>query len=106
MAARERKGWVLKARWRSSGATGAFALVEHLHVAAERERADDELGVLPGMLALRLPAIERLAEADREAQHLDAASDGDPVVTVFVDGDQQAERNDEGNDCEHRISGR
>ena len=47
MAARCHSGLRLKARWRSAGATGAFALVEHAHVAAERQRADDELGVRP-----------------------------------------------------------
>ena len=49
----------------------------------------------------RLAAPEDAAEADREAQHLDAASHGDAVVAVLVDDDQHAERQEEGEDGDH-----
>jgi hypothetical protein len=66
------------------GVDGRLALVQHLHVAAERERADHELGVLVRARLARLPAPKGLAEADGEAQHLDAAGDGHAVVAVLV----------------------
>ena len=69
MAARCHSGLRLKARSSSVGVDRAFALVEHLHVAAERQRADDELGAVGRGLA----APQHAAEADRETQHLDAA---------------------------------
>src|SRR5690348_6709739 len=83
------------------GRDGAFTLVQHLHVAAQRERTDHEFGFLPRLLTLGLPAIEGLSEADRKAKHLHAARDSHAVVTVFVDGDQKTERDDEGDKCEH-----
>ena len=97
IAARCQSGLRLKARSSSAGATVAFALVEHAHVAAEGQRADDELGAV----GPRLAAPEDAAEADREAQHLDAAGDGDPVVAVLVDDDEDAERQEESEDGDH-----
>ena len=87
----------MKARSRSARGDIAFALVEHAHVAAEGQRADDELGAV----GPRLATPEDAAEADREAQHLDAAGDGDPVVAVLVDDDEDAERQEEGEDGDH-----
>jgi hypothetical protein len=91
IAARCQSGLRLKAPPRSAGGDVALALVEHAHVAAEGQRADDELGAV----GLRLAAPEDAAEADREAQHLDAAGDGDAVVAVLVDDDEDAERQEE-----------
>ncbi len=102
MAARERSGWVLKAQMALFRRDRRFALVEHADVAAQREGTDDELGVLARMLALGLPAEQRVAEADRKAQHLDAAGHRHAVVAVFVHGDQHAQCDDEGKDGEHR----
>jgi hypothetical protein len=44
---------------------------------------------------------ERLAEADAEAQHLEAELLRDPVVPEFVDGDQYPDRNQKGGDENH-----
>ena len=84
-----------------------FALVQHLHVATQRKRADDEFGVLPVLLVFRLPAVQRVAEADGKAQHLHAAGHRHAVVAVFVHGDQQGKGDDEGNDGQHvgRVPG-
>src|SRR5690606_28388260 len=73
------------------GGHRALALVEHLDVATERKSPDHELGLLPRMLTPGLPAQEGLAEADREALHLDAAGHRDAVMAVFVDRDEDAE---------------
>src|SRR4029079_16162662 len=64
---------------------------------AEGQRADDEFGAGRA----RLAATEIAAEADRETQHLDAAGDGDPVVPVLVDDDEDAERQEEGENGDH-----
>ena len=97
IAARCQSGLRLKAPAEIGGGDVAFALVEHAHVAAEGQRADDELGAV----GPRLATPEDAAEADREAQHLDAAGDGDPVVAVLVDDDEDAERQEEGEDGDH-----
>src|SRR5690606_822295 len=68
----------------------AFALVQHLHVAAQRQGGHHVLGAV---LAQALP--ERLAEADRKAQHLHPAAARHPVVAEFVEGDQDAEADDQ-----------
>jgi hypothetical protein len=75
-----------------------LALVEHAHVAAERQRSDHELGLAA------LPAPQRAAEADRETQHLHAACHRDAVVAVLVHHDQQTERDDEGEHRDHAIA--
>ena len=75
------------------GSNGALALVEHLHVSAERQRADRELGA-----ALRPPTPEHAPEADREPQHLHAAGHRHAIVAVFVDDDEHSERQREGED--------
>src|SRR5690606_27351083 len=66
-----------------------FALVEHAHVTAQRQRRNDILG---SVAALARP--QRLAESDREAQHAHAAAAGDPVMAGFVEGHQQPEADD------------
>ncbi len=63
----------------------AFPLVQHLHVAAERKRGDDPLG----LVGSQAPAPKRRAESHREAQHLDAAQPRDGVVTELVDHDER-----------------
>ena len=83
----------MKARGSSSRRDVAFALVEHLDVAAERDRGDHPLGAVG---AERAGSTERAAEADREAQDLHAAQARDEVVAELVDDDQEAERDDEG----------
>ena len=57
----------LNARGRSAGGDGAFPLVEHLHVAAERNRGKRPLGAVGPEAARPHDA----AEAHRKAQHLD-----------------------------------
>ena len=64
----------------------ALALVEHLHVTAQRNRRHGELGAMP------VPAHpQRLAETDRKAQHLHPAQAGDDEMAELMEGDQQAE---------------
>jgi hypothetical protein len=67
----------------------AFALVEHAHVAAERDRGDRVFGAVA---AAAHP--QRLAEAHGEAQHAHAAAARDPVVAEFVESHQHAEADD------------
>ena len=77
-----------------AASTVAFALVEHLHVAAERKRRDRPFGRRGPSRA----TSSGRAEADREAQHLHAAEPRDAVVAELVDDDQQPERDEEGDD--------
>ena len=84
-------GWRLKARGRSRSATLPSRLVEQLHVAAERYGRDHELD---RVLAEHAP-IQRLAEADGEAQHADAELARDPEMAELVHRDQHADRHDE-----------
>ncbi|MNQ41616.1 hypothetical protein D3C85_552980 [compost metagenome] len=66
----------------------AFALIEHLDVAAQGNRGDDELGALAIM-----PAQQRRAEAHGETQHLDPTAARHPEVTEFVKGHQHPQGN-------------
>ena len=75
---------------RALGRDLAFALVEHLDVAAERNRRDHEIGAVA--VAAR---PQRLAESDREPQHLDAAAARDDEMAELVEGDQHAQRDDQ-----------
>jgi hypothetical protein len=68
-----------------------FALVEHAHIATQRQRANDELRV--GTLAL--PAQDGPAKAHGKAQHLHAAGHGDAVMPPLVHGNQHAQRDHE-----------
>ncbi|MNY33744.1 hypothetical protein D3C86_1680360 [compost metagenome] len=65
----------------------AFALVEHLHVAAQRDGGDHEFGAL-----LVVPAQQWHAEAHGKAQHFDPTATRDPEMAEFVKGDQHAQR--------------
>ena len=74
------------------GVHGRLALVEHLDVAAERNRGERPFG----RVAPDLAGVERAPEADRKAQHLDVAQARREVVAVLVHHDQHAERDHEG----------
>ncbi|MNF68984.1 hypothetical protein D3C84_508560 [compost metagenome] len=65
-----------------------LALVEHLHVAAERNGGHDELGALAV-----IPAEQRRAEAHGETQDLDPAAPRDPEMAELVEGHQHPEGN-------------
>jgi hypothetical protein len=69
-----------------------LALVEHAHVAAERKSTEDELG----RAALGLPAQQGFTKTYGKAQHLDTAGHGHAVVTIFMHGNEQAQRDKEG----------
>ena len=80
-----------------------FAFVEHRDVAAERNQRQHPLGPV----ASADPLDERPPEADREAQHLDAAGARDPVVTELVEDDQRPESEKEcgdGPEDVHRVA--
>ena len=64
----------------------ALALVEHLHVAAQRDGGDGELGAVAVMAR-----PQRFAEAHGKTQHVHPASARHPVVAEFVEGDQHAQ---------------
>ncbi len=61
----------------------AFALIQQPHVAAQGNRGQAVLGVI-GVLAYARQ--QRFAEADTEAQHLEAEFLGDPIMPKFVYG--------------------
>src|SRR2546422_8579915 len=69
----------------------------HLHVAAERDRGDDILGLAD------LAAGQLRPEADGELQDLDSAAPGDPEVAEFVEGDEGAEGDREGERVESVV---
>ena len=83
------------------GCDRRFALIQHAHVPTQREGTQHKLGGR----TFRLPAQQRLSKTHREPQHLDPASDGHPVMAVFMHGDQQTKRDDEGNDREKHVGG-
>ena len=74
------------------GDDGPFVLVEHLDVAAERDRRQPILNVIGRTAA---PRQQRPAEADREAQHFEAEPPRHDEVAELVRGDQHADRDDE-----------
>ena len=76
----------------------ALALVEQLHIPAERNRGQAVLRAIPIVSDSRQ---QRFAEADTEAQHLEAKFLRDPVVPEFVHSDQYPDRNQEGGDEFH-----
>ncbi len=65
-----------------------FALVEHLDVAAKRNRGNHELGA-----TTVVPTQQRHAETDGKAQYLDAATTRHPKVAEFVEGNQHTQSN-------------
>src|SRR5690606_13320279 len=70
---------------------GRFTLVEHLDVATQGHAGNDVFGALAV-----IPAVQRRAKSDGETQYLDAAATGDPEMPVLVNGDQQPQRHDGG----------
>src|SRR5580698_6732608 len=79
----------------------AFALVEQLDVAAERDGSDAVLGAIRIFADSRQ---QRLAESDTEAQYLEAEFFRDPIVAELVHGNQDADRNQEsGNNQKHHA---
>jgi hypothetical protein len=50
------------------------------------------------------PGDQGLAEADGEAQHLDAAPAGDAVVPEFMDEHEQGQREQEGQQRRHWVN--
>src|SRR5579883_2492025 len=65
----------------------SLTLVQKLHVATERDRGKGDLRAIRG--GADPPGFQRLTEADRESQDLEAEAAGDPEVTELVDGDQE-----------------
>src|SRR3546814_3364551 len=74
---------------RLGGGHVALALVEHAHVAAQRQGRDHVLGAVAAT-----PHPQRLAEAHRETQHAHAATACHPVMAELVESDQQPEAAD------------
>ncbi len=79
----------------------ALALVQQLDVAAQGDRGQAILGAI-GVLADARQ--QRFAEADAEAQHLEAEFLGDPVMPELMDGNQDADRNQEGGEEQPKSS--
>src|SRR6202022_3586671 len=73
----------------------ALSLIEQLDVAAQRYRSHAVLGAVG---VATHPHQQRLAEADSEAQNLEAEFLGHPVMAEFVDGDQYADCHQKGGD--------
>src|SRR5208337_2479712 len=81
----------------------AFALVEELDVAAQRNGRDAVLG------PVRIPPSaheQGFAESDAEAQHLEAELLGDPVMPELVNGDQYPDRNQKGGEKNQHLHAR
>mmetsp|Transcript_13957 Transcript_13957/g.38064 ORF Transcript_13957/g.38064 Transcript_13957/m.38064 type:complete len:522 (-) Transcript_13957:360-1925(-) len=68
----------------------AVALVQHPHIATERQRAEREFGAI----APDAPP-QHMAKANRKPQHLDAAGPRHPVVAPLVHRDQHGNREQE-----------
>jgi hypothetical protein len=68
-----------------------LALVEELHVAAERNGRDDVFDAVR-----RRAAPQRPTESDGELEDLDAEAPRHPEMAELVDGDQDRDRHDEG----------
>ena len=85
-------GALVECRWLLRGRDGPLALVEHLHVAAERDRRQPVLGVVRRRAA---PRQQRPTEADREAQHLEAEQARHEEMAELVNGDEHADRHEE-----------
>ncbi len=79
-----------------AGGYGAFALVEHLDVTAQRQRADRPLG----LVASEPTAEQGFAETHRKAQHLDSGQACRQVMAEFMDHHQHADRDQE---PQHRV---
>ncbi|MNG02573.1 hypothetical protein D3C84_856050 [compost metagenome] len=70
----------------------AFALVEHFHVATQRDGGDHEFSAFAVV-----PAQQRHAEAHGETQHFDPTATRDPEMAELVEGNQHAQ-SDQGAD--------
>ncbi len=64
-----------------------FPLIQHFHVATERDRRNRKLGALPVV-----PRKQRLPETNRKPQNLDTAAASHPKVTSFMERHQNAQR--------------
>ena len=84
--------WRLNARAQVRGSDVALALVDHLDVAAERNRRQRPLGAV-GAEATR---PDDAAESDRKTQHLDPDEPRHDVVAELVKDHEHAERHGEG----------
>jgi hypothetical protein len=78
---------------------GAFALVGHLDVAAERNRGEGPFGAVRPEPA----RPDDASETDGKAQHLDAAPACDDVVAEFVEDDQHAQHDEERGNLGHGV---
>ena len=72
--------------------------IEHAHVAAQRNGRQAPFG----LILANFPGQQRLAEADGEAQDLDATPAGHQVVTQLVHEHQHAQGKEKGNQGGHR----
>jgi hypothetical protein len=77
----------------------ALALVGHLHVTAQRNRGDRELGAIATVAA----RPQHAAEADREPQDLHAAQARDDVMAGLVEHDEDAEHDQKRDDLERDV---
>ena len=69
-----------------------FTPIEKTNIAAQRNRRDTVFC----FIGTAHPTPDRLAESDREAQHFHPRPASDDVMPVLVDSDENADRDDEG----------
>ena len=74
-----------------------FALVQHLDVAAQGQHANGKFS----LFVLEPPGVDGLAKADGKLQHLDATRHGNPIVSVLMHGNQNAQRDEKRNQRQH-----
>jgi hypothetical protein len=85
------------------GGHRALSFIEHLDVAAQREGCQHEFSLLARVLFFRLPGEQRFAKAYRETQYLHTAGDCHAVMAVFVDGNQQRQRDNKSENGQHGL---
>ena len=73
----------------------AFALIDHLDVAAQRQGGQGEFRIGRRLLI----APDDLPETQGKSQHLDAEFPGHPEVTIFMHRDQNHQGDDEEEQC-------
>ena len=76
-----------------------LALVEHLHVAAERNCGNRVFGAIAAQTR-----PQRLAEAHRKADHVHAKPARDPEMAELMEGDQDADADDQPPDRAQEIA--
>src|SRR6266851_1643423 len=81
------------------GRNRPFALVEHLHVAAERQRGDHPFGLVPATAS----PPQGPPKTDREAQNLHPEKPRDHIMAELVEHDQHAQCDDESQDGDGEI---